>query len=228
MLIIPRILCFLVDFSLSIAYNVVGKPKPLLRGSNMDKLKISKMSGKLDGIRALNTDTVSNPFCQGMRKCAANICAQCYSDNMLRTFRKNCRPAFQYNGGLLSSDTDYPLNLRDDIFRISAHGELINYNHARNIMHIIKSNPDTFFAFWTKRPALVQKFIRAHGKPANVNLIYSNPKTDTVADLPGYFDKVFNVHTTDNGDINCGARSCRGCMLCYTRNDTVQVHELVK
>ena len=195
----------------------------------MVRLKVSKMSGKMQDIPALNTDTTSNRFCRAMRKCPDNICSQCYSDNMLRTFRKSCRPAWANNSKLLASKTEHPLSTaRFDVFRFNAHGELINYNHVCNIMAIAKANPGTFFALWTKRPTLVQKYTRQHGKPDNINLVYSNPKTDTYAELPEYFDKVFNVHTADTGSINCGARSCRGCMLCYTRNDTVVVNELAK
>jgi hypothetical protein len=201
----------------------------------MEKIKISKMSGKLFNIRAINTDTVTNNFCQKMRKCKSNICSECYSDNMLRTFRKNCRPAFQNNSDILSAKKPFKTpRIKDDIFRFSAHGELINQNHVTNIFSIIKQNPDTVFALWTKRPNLVNKYLSNNTKPKNIILIYSNPKLNTYAKLPLNFDKTFNVFTDNyiaenDININCGSKSCRNCMICYKlKNRTKIVNERVK
>ena len=54
----------------------------------------SKMSGKLIGIPALNTDTTSNKYCIKMSK-TDTICGSCYSWNMLKTFRKNAVPSLR-------------------------------------------------------------------------------------------------------------------------------------
>ena len=35
----------------------------------MDVLKISKMTGKLDGFKALNTNTLTNEYCMKMSAC---------------------------------------------------------------------------------------------------------------------------------------------------------------
>ena len=64
----------------------------------------SKMSGKLDGIPALNTDTTSNKFCISRSKDKNSICSQCYSWNMLRTFRKSAVPRFRKNSILISEN----------------------------------------------------------------------------------------------------------------------------
>jgi len=44
-------------------------------------LKISKMSGKLEGIPAINTDTTTNAFCKKMNESKKEnlICRSCYS-----------------------------------------------------------------------------------------------------------------------------------------------------
>ena len=61
-------------------------------------------SGKMLGIPSLNTDTTSNKFCQGMYNSKQDIiCNECYSMNMLTTFRKNCKPKFLNNSKYLST-----------------------------------------------------------------------------------------------------------------------------
>ena len=59
----------------------------------------SKMSGKLAGIQAINTNTATNPFCikESKKKDSNRICGKCYSVSMLSSYRKNCQPAFQRN-----------------------------------------------------------------------------------------------------------------------------------
>jgi hypothetical protein len=40
----------------------------------MTTVHISKMTGKLDGIHAISTNTVTNPFCQKMNTSGDTIC----------------------------------------------------------------------------------------------------------------------------------------------------------
>jgi len=65
------------------------------------QLKISVMTGKLLGFKALNTDTTSNEFCKKMNK-TESICGVCYSMAMLKGSRKNCQPAWSHNSQMLS------------------------------------------------------------------------------------------------------------------------------
>ena len=48
---------------------------------------VSKMSGKLAGIPAINTNTATNAYCVKQYKSggADNICTMCYSQRMLST-----------------------------------------------------------------------------------------------------------------------------------------------
>ena len=98
----------------------------------MTTVHISKMTGKLDGFRAISTNTVTNPFCQKMNSSGDTICRLCYSHEMLKSYRKNMQPSLQRNSDLLSSrvldQTELPTIL-DAFFRINAHGELINAAH---------------------------------------------------------------------------------------------------
>jgi hypothetical protein len=195
-------------------------------------LKISVMSGKLKGINAINTNTIRNSFCCLMSKNNNLICSKCYSIKMLKTFRKNCVNAFQHNSDLLSNSiiSDIPF-LNYAYIRINAHGELINYTHLLNLINIIRYNKQTSFTLWTKRDRLINQYLNKHCKPSNLILIYSNPIINSIADInnPRYkhFDKTFNCHDMDNGDINCNL-SCIECKLCYSHNDVNTINELIK
>ena len=199
----------------------------------MEQAKWSVMSGKLQGISALNTDTTSNSYCKAMSKKKDTICSMCYSWNMLQTFRKNCVPRFKQNSDYLSSkvhDVDYLPSPPGPVNRFNGHGEIINKNHLENLLRICENNPRMTFSLWTKKDRMVSQYIRTREgqKPKNLILIYSNPYPNTVAKLPPGFDKTFNNVTTDSKDINCDAK-CKDCMMCYTINDkTTTIIEKVK
>jgi nitrate/TMAO reductase-like tetraheme cytochrome c subunit len=65
---------------------------------------VSTMTGKLDGFRAINSNTRTNPFCLSMYENAADnvICRSCYSHEMLKAYRANTVPALQRNSDALS------------------------------------------------------------------------------------------------------------------------------
>ena len=199
----------------------------------MEQAKWSVMSGKLQGISALNTDTTSNSYCKAMSKKQDTICSICYSWNMLQTFRKNCVPRFKQNSDYLSSkvhDVDYLPDPPGPVNRFNGHGEIINKNHLENLLRICEKNPRMTFSLWTKKDRMVSQYIRTREgqKPKNLILIFSYPYPNTVAKLPPGFDKTFNNVTTDSKDINCDAK-CKDCKMCYTINDkTTTIIEKVK
>lgn len=197
---------------------------------------ISLMTGKLRGIKAINSNPTTNNFCQKMQKCSKNVCSFCYSEKLMNGYRKNCKPAYEYNSTLLSgrmlSDDEIP-TVKDDIYRFNAHGELINRTHAKNLHNFAVKNSECIIGWWTKRPNL----LRGLDKLQNVNYIYSNPKIDSIPqDIPEGFDKVFSVYTKEyaeknNIKINCkgsSAGGCRACMLCYSKNSVTHINEIVK
>ncbi len=207
----------------------------------IDKIKVSKMSGKLIDVPAINTNTLSNRFC--MRMCLSDndncICAKCYSQNMLKSFRKNCIPAFEYNSKLLSRDilrkNQFP-NVKNDIVRINAHGELINEFHMINIRIFCLLNPKKVIVLYTKVLSLVNKVLDMFDKPNNLIVVYSNPIIDKpINKIPKddkfrYVDKIFNVldKNTDNIKINCGARNCNVCRKCYNMHKDNIIYEQLK
>lgn len=201
----------------------------------MNQLAWSVMSGKMEGIPALNTDTTTNKFCIAKSKDKDSICSECYSWNMLKTFRKNAVPRFKMNSDILSSRV---LNMNELVrpkgnnVRFNAHGELINKNHVQNLVNYALFYPKVSFTLWTKKKGLIQSFFNKHKKPDNLILIYSNEIVGTVyKSVPQYFDKVFNVVSQENSgefEINCDAK-CIDCMMCYNVNDTTkQIIEKIK
>ena len=192
----------------------------------------SKMSGKLEGVPALNTDTTSNKFCIERSKDKDSICSQCYSWNMLKTFRKNAVPRFRKNSNLISenvldrSELPHPQSL---VARFNGHGELINVNHVQNIVNFALSYPKVTFTLWTKKVSVIQSFFRKNIKPNNLLLIYSNEKVDKISkNVPKHFDKTFNVVSKKTASVNCEGK-CIDCLKCYNLKDkTKQIVEVIK
>lgn len=190
-------------------------------------LHISIMSGKLEGFRALSTNTKTNDYCtkQHASKDPDNICTKCYSQIMLSSYRKNMEPALERNSQALSTrllKQDELPRILDRAFRFDAHGELINATHLENLINIAAHNPGTSFGLWTKRNDIISKFFRSRphsAKPTNLILIYSNPKIGAIMKRPPrHFDRTFNnVPEHEHQDQqNCTGQKCKDCMLCYT------------
>ncbi len=196
---------------------------------------ISKMSGKLSGIDAINTNTITNEFCYKMYHSGNEniICTNCYSMDMLTGSRKNCQPAFQRNSDMLSGRLLEPSEIpyiNSAIFRFDGHGELIDDYHFANLCAIATANPQCTFSLWTKRKDIVWQYMQNFLIPKNMILIYSNPRTDKlITEPPRGFDKVFNNVPKDwTGHANCTGQKCIECRLCYERNDTDVIIEHTK
>ena len=192
-------------------------------------LHVSKPDGKLQGIKAIGTNTLNNTFCYKMNNMQDDkiICTKCYSWAMLQGFRKNVAEALQRNTEALSktvlSYKDLPV-IKDDVFRFQHHGELINMKHLKNLVNIARKNPDCTFALWTKRKDMVAKYVAT--LPSNLILVYSNPRIDKVITKPPkHFHKVFNNVSPDNltSQQNCTGQECRDCMLCYSKSSGCNV-----
>jgi len=195
-------------------------------------LKISVGSGKMKGLSSLNTNTLTNEFCQKSSKKDNLICSMCYSWLQLNTYRKNCQPSWENNSKLLSErviDTYYLPQITDKIFRFNSHGELINDYHMINIINLVNKNHRTVFTLWTKRIGIVNRVLKEHKKPKNLILVYSSPLTDTQFNLPKNFDKVFTgVDKRTDVKINCFG-DCVSCRRCYTLEDTTtHINEKIK
>lgn len=203
----------------------------------MEVIKISNMTGKLQGFRAISTNTLTNNFCMKMfnRNDEDLICTKCYSAKNLKGPRKNCVSSRQHNSEVLSGGI-IPKHMLptilDAFMRVSADGELINLTHLENINNIALHNPHCTFGLWTKRKDLINKFYGTHKKPKNVILIFSNARIDKPMDtVPKHFDRTFNTVRKNNFKElqNCTGQKCIDCMACYLPTSGVtQIVEAVK
>ena len=206
-------------------------------------VKVSVMTGKLVEIPAINTNTLTNKFCQKMHSsCEKCICWDCYSFAMLEGSRKNCQPAWQQNSEILSGGLlGYPLPQFNSLYvRFDGHGELINETHFINYLLIAQHNPKSTFSLFTKRKDIVKRvldtreqillaLVGLERKPKNLILVYSNPLVDRITDkIPYYFDKVFNTTTEKSTRDNCTGRKCIECLACYTHTGENVLIEKVK
>jgi hypothetical protein len=211
------------------------------------KLEMSKMHGKMEGVGGLNTNTALNPGCRAAFRgksgegCNPTICKSCYSMKGL-VEGKSGNPPKATSMAMLTRNTRLltqgPLanvpKVSQTFFRFSAEGDLHNEQHLLNFFAIARANPGTHFTLWTKRHAIVAKVLGSHPKPHNLFLIQSSLRVNTPEKkLPGY-SKVFTVYTPEylkkhpEIKINCGAKSCMSCQLCYTTNGTTIVNERLK
>lgn len=194
---------------------------------------ITQGSGKLTGIKSINTSTVNNEFCKAMAKSSDSICSKCYA-NRYEKMRPALANKLDYNSRLLSENIlhwDILPVFIDRFIRVDSFGELINTTHFKNILNIALKNPEVIITLWTKRIGLVQTVLKNREKPDNLILIYSSSIIGKQAKLPQNFDKVFTVYpkTVKNQDyINCSGKSCISCQLCYTKNDVKFINEIQK
>ena len=201
----------------------------------IEQVHISTMSGKLQGLKAISTNTLTNDYCnKQFHSDVDTICKNCYSHIMLNSYRKNMQACLERNSKLLSGSVLHQQQLptiMELYFRFSAHGELINMNHLINLVNICKKNPLTTFVLWTKRNDLIQKYLKDNEKPKNLILIYSNPKKGKIMSKPPrHFDKTFNNVLEDEfvEQQNCSGQKCKDCLLCYKFNDITTIVEKVK
>ena len=198
-------------------------------------LCISNGIGKMEKIRSISTNTLTNDFCRKMNatKNKLIICGHCYSVDSLEAGRfPNQVKALQRNSNILGNKElsekeiyqNYMFN--DNIFRLQSHGDLINELHLKNLMAIVKANKWTTFALWTKRKNVIKEYFDKNDKPDNLILVYSNPLINKVIDSrskykPVYFDKVFNNVDKDymKEKQNCTGQKCFDCRRCYIRSN---------
>lgn len=199
----------------------------------MGKIHLTKGCGKLEGIYSINTSTINNDFCQGMAK-TNTVCKNCYASRYEK-LRPMLHKALTRNDGVFMDEGFIPEKIFHSIIRIHSFGEIINRVHFNNIMKLVFFNPQTHFSMWTKRVGIIREYLdEGWIIPKNLKLIYSNPKVDMEMDtIPDGFHSVFNVFTSSfikgNGiGINCGGKSCKDCMLCYTFNDVTVINEKKK
>lgn len=125
------------------------------------------------------------------------------------------------------------------LFRFEAFADLQSVTQVINYFKIARKNPNVRFALWTKNPGFISKALLLVDVPKNLQIVLSSMGLNRPSNgsrFP-FVNKVFTVYddetiAREGVNINCGARSCKGCQICYKPNpkgvDVLQVRERVK
>lgn len=207
----------------------------------------TKHTGKMNGLWSVSTSPTLNPHCLERRKNGATVCAHCFAFRQLGRYKsqgeKLIRNTALWTKTLYSPS--YMPEIKSDLFRLEAFGDIINTTQVLNYFALCIRNPRVKFALWTKNPQIVWQALETNGykKPQNLVIVYSSPALNRPADnmlklytMPngrGMIDKVFTVYTADAIErdgvrINCGARSCNSCRRCYSKRTGAFVNEKIK
>jgi hypothetical protein len=201
-------------------------------------LTLSNLSGKLSDVPAISFTgeglNGSKAFCNLMSEVPGSICGKCYS-RQGQTYKPELRASMARNGERIRSAVPtFSLPSWVTMFRINSHGELSDVREVHWVYQMAERNPSVKFALWTKRQCFVwaaDEELAKFGlkRPENVVMIYSEPMIDKVRTVPPPgFDKVFCVISDLSVPVNCGAKECRSCRKCYTKESEAIIVEHLK
>ena len=194
-------------------------------------------SGKMSGMVSISTSVTTNERCQKNAAIKGSICEQCFAAKQMKVFPRMEKPMVENQRILTESvlPADMLPILNNLYFRFEAFGDLNNATQAINYFNLCYKNPRVKFALWTKNPDYIAEAIAAgYEKPANLNIVLSSLFINQERkNIFPFVDKVFTVYDPNfieenNVSINCGARSCLDCGLCYEKNGVEVINEKLK
>lgn len=200
-----------------------------------------KHSGKMTDVVSISTSCRCNPNCEARKGLKGSICEKCYADAMHDQY-SDLAAKLERNTKVLTTvifpveDIPY-ITSKSGYFRFEAFGDLVNEIQVVNYFNIAAANDHLKCALWTKNPWIIKSAIAKYNlvKPANLTIIGSSYFVNEPMDFSGYdfIDKTFTVYSPDyiqeHGiEINCGARSCATCGLCYENKGGREVSEMLK
>lgn len=201
-----------------------------------DLVKISTgLTGKMQGMTVITTAMTQNENCKRLAAVTGSICAHCYSKQALAC-RQTVRTCYERNGEVLSRglipDNQLPY-INSVICRLESHGDLINETHLQNYINLVRKNPHCMFALWTKQYAILLRYFKHNIQPDNLIVVVSSPIIGREINLTPYRKlgmnvKSFTVYPKGTEGINCGSKHCIDCRLCYTKDSTHAIKELIK
>ena len=197
----------------------------------------TKHTGKMAGMASLSTSVTTNERCAKNAKIKGSICEKCFAAKQMKMYKNMEKPMVEnqriLTGEILPAEKLPTIN--NLYFRFESFGDLNNATQVKNYFNICYKNPRVKFALWTKNPDFVAAAIAdGYEKPGNLNIVLSSLFINKQRPNPFPFvDKVFTVYdketiTADNIDINCGARNCFACGLCYEKNGVDVINERLK
>ena len=202
---------------------------------------MTKHEGKMEGIDSIGTTCANNPFCIERRKNGDSVCAHCYAATYMK-MRPTLKKRLTENEKILTTrlldGREIPVT-NANVFRLESFGDLYNTTHLANYVLICERNPYTKFGLWTKNVWVLDELFNKNGvkKPDNLSIVVSSPMMNVQVDMDmnqyWFVDHVFTVYDKqfiedNNVRINCGAKSCLGCQLCYHRDTEFYVREQLK
>ena len=197
--------------------------------------------GKMKGINSIGTSCVNNPFCIKRRENGDSVCSHCYAATYMK-MRKTLKEHLANNAALLTTrllqDNEIPVT-NAQIFRFESFGDLYNTTHLANYVLICERNPYTKFGLWTKNIWVLDELFNRNGitKPDNLSVVVSSPMLNQQIELDKerywFVDHIFTVYDKQfivdhNVNVNCGARDCFGCQLCYHKGTEFYIREKLK
>ena len=194
-------------------------------------------SGKMSGMVSISTSVTTNARCEKNAQIKGSICEKCFAAKQMKVFPSMEKPMVE-NQRILTTSV-LPMELLPTInnlyFRFEAFGDLNNDIQVINYFNLCYKNPKVKFALWTKNPDYIESAIKqGYKKPDNLNIVLSslfiNQERKSKYD---FVDKIFTVYDPqyieeNKTPINCGARNCFDCGLCYEKNNVKLINEKLK
>lgn len=188
-------------------------------------------AAKMSGIISLSTYVGKNRFCLARRdNCDNAICKYCYASSLTgqryHLKMRLIRLHIIFTMYVLSENDIPVLNAAlYPYFRFESFGDINNEIQINNYNLFAAVNPDINFTLWTKNPGIIQNAIN-NGMVQSDNLIiglsslYLNTPELDKAQKYNFIRFLFTVYDNDyirehNVIINCGAKHCITCGLCY-------------
>lgn len=190
-----------------------------------------KHDAKMSGVISMSTYVGYNHFCVARcNNCNNAICKYCYA-NSLTNQRYNLKMKLIRLHIILTSIELYI----DDIpiidaslypyFRFEPFGDLNNTLQFQNYNLIASVNAGVNFTIWTKNPGIIQNcidngLILANNLVIGLSSLYLNTPELDKAKRYSFIRFLFTVYDDNyikehNIVINCGARHCITCGICY-------------
>lgn len=197
----------------------------------------TKHTGKMAGMASISTAVTTNERCAKNAKIPGSICEKCFAAKQMKVYPSMEKPMVN-NQRILTSEIlpkeKIPI-INNIYFRFESFGDLNNHIQVINYFRICYKNPKVKFALWTKNPDFIESAINAgYEKPHNLNIVLSSLFINKERKNPfDFVDKVFTVYDPqyikqNEIEINCGARNCFGCGLCYEKNGITVINEKLK
>lgn len=204
-------------------------------------LWMTNHTGKMEGINSIGTSCADNPFCIKRRENGDSVCSHCYAATYMK-MRPALKERLKENAAILTTrmleNRELPF-INSHLFRFESFGDLYNETHLENYIQICLHNPFTQFGLWTKNIWILNDVFEKKGitKPRNMSIVVSSPLLNKQMELDRekfwFVDHIFTVYDkkfieTNSICINCGAKSCLKCQLCYFKNTEFYINEKLK